>query len=334
MRPLHIAVAAAWAWLASLAAGCAGVGPAPALPEGATPIELTETPFFAQERYQCGPAALATILGASGVEVPPEELVAQVYIPERRGSLQVEMLAATRARGRMAYVIAGELEALLAELAAGRPVLVLQNLGLAVWPRWHYAVVVGFDSRRDEVILRSGLERREVLSRARFVASWQRAGAWGFVALRPGELPAVADEGAYLEAAAALESAGRIQAAKRAYATAVHKWPASPVAWLGLGNARYAEGDLRAAESAYRRLLEHAPDSAVGRNNLGQVLGERGCYAAALGQVQAGLDLLGPGDELRPALEETRAELWQHAAREQPQAGCAAEAADPDLSAM
>ncbi|NIR27918.1 MAG: PA2778 family cysteine peptidase [Gammaproteobacteria bacterium] len=309
MRGSRIGFAATCALLGPLAVGCATTARSPQLPEGVTSVELNETPFFAQERYQCGPAALATVLGASGVEVEPDELVAQVYLPARKGSLQVEMLAATRARGRLAYATSGEFDAVLAELDAGRPVLVLQNLGLEIWPRWHYAVVVGFDAQRDAVILRSGVERRETLSRARFLETWQRAGAWGFVVLRPGELPAAADASRYLEAAAALESAGRTEAARRSYETAVRRWPASPIAWLGLGNTRYAQGDLRAAERAYRELLERAPDDPVARNNLAQVLTERGCHGAALAQVEAGLSLLGPGDALRPALAETRTEI-------------------------
>src|SRR5690606_15890104 len=61
-----------------------------------SPILLDNVPFFAQDEYQCGPAALATVLVADGVEVTPEELVDQVYVPARQGSLQIEMLAAPR----------------------------------------------------------------------------------------------------------------------------------------------------------------------------------------------------------------------------------------------
>ena len=31
-------------------------------------VDLDGTPFFPQERYQCGPAALATILNESGID--------------------------------------------------------------------------------------------------------------------------------------------------------------------------------------------------------------------------------------------------------------------------
>ena len=60
-------------------------------------IELEGDAILPQREYQCGPAALATVLAASGVAVTPDDLTARVYIPERRGSLQPEMIAATRA---------------------------------------------------------------------------------------------------------------------------------------------------------------------------------------------------------------------------------------------
>ena len=106
-------------------------------------LDLDRTPFFPQERYQCGPAALATVLASSGVAVDLGALVDRVYLPGRKGSLQVEMLAASRAAGRVPYVIDGTLLALQDELDAGRPVVVLQNLGVTAIPKWHYAVVVG-----------------------------------------------------------------------------------------------------------------------------------------------------------------------------------------------
>jgi hypothetical protein len=59
--------------------------------------ELTEVPFFPQKDYECGPAALATSLVYFGAPVTPDELVSQVYLPERKGSLQVEMIASARA---------------------------------------------------------------------------------------------------------------------------------------------------------------------------------------------------------------------------------------------
>ncbi|MGD8236773.1 MAG: hypothetical protein PVJ65_11540, partial [Chromatiales bacterium] len=68
-------------------------------------VQLADTPFFPQQAYQCGPAALATVLNANGVSISPEQLVPQVYLPERRGSLQVEMIAAARRYDQVPVVI-------------------------------------------------------------------------------------------------------------------------------------------------------------------------------------------------------------------------------------
>ena len=54
-------------------------------------VELNQVPFFPQQRYQCGPAALATVLSWSGAAVSPDALVPEIYLPARRGSLQIEL---------------------------------------------------------------------------------------------------------------------------------------------------------------------------------------------------------------------------------------------------
>src|SRR3990172_11921389 len=109
-----------------------------ALPQGLPErVELTEVPFFAQTEYQCGPAALATLLVSSGVKVKPDDLVSQVYLPERKGSLQVEMLAAARRYGLVSYELAPRFADLLREIAAGNPVVVLIDQGIGPLEYWH-----------------------------------------------------------------------------------------------------------------------------------------------------------------------------------------------------
>ncbi len=301
---------------AFLLAGCAA-NPFDALPPGAHPaaVELTDTPFFPQEDYQCGPAALATVLHATEVRVAPDDLVSMVYVPGRRGSFQAEIVAATRLHDRLPYVIAPEFSALLAEVASGHPVLVLQNLGVAYLPAWHYAVVIGFAADTAEVILRSGTDRRRIMPAGLFARTWERSGNWGMVALRPGELPGHPDRGRYLEAAAAAEAAGRFDLAAPAYAQAAAQWPGSAIAWLGLGNAAYHGGELPAAERSYRRALELRPADVAARNNLATVLVEQGrCGEAA--RLLDGDDAAPPADTaLAVALAATRAEVAACAAR-------------------
>lgn len=267
-------------------AGCAPVPPTVSeLPAAAASIELGDTPFYPQERYQCGPAALTTVLAQSGAAVSLDEIVDKVYLPGRQGSLQFELLAATRTAGRLPYVIDGSLAAIWRELAAGRPVLVLQNLGVAAIPRWHYAVVVGIDADRGEIVLRSGTDRRRVTRASTFLRTWRRGSYWGMVALAPDELPAAVDRSRYFESIAALEQAGRPSVAAAAWQTALRHWPGDTVALFGLANSRFAMQDFVAAEAAYRDLLQRDAGAVAARNNLALALAEQRRYDDALHEI-------------------------------------------------
>jgi hypothetical protein len=292
-----------------LLTGCASIPPSVSeLPDTSPAIELDDTPFYPQERYQCGPAALTTVLAKSGAEVSLDDIVGKVYLPGRQGSLQVELLAATRTEGRLPYVIDGSLAAIWRELETGRPVLVLQNLGVEVIPRWHYAVVVGIDAERGEVALRSGTDRRRVTRIRTFLHTWRRGGYWGMVVLAPDQLPASPDRSRYFEAIAALEQAGRADEAAIAWQTALREWPGDTVALFGLANARFVMQDYDAAETAYRELLELDPGLSAARNNLALVLVEQGDYDAAMKEI--GFALSGdPAPALEQELRDTEASI-------------------------
>jgi tetratricopeptide (TPR) repeat protein len=297
-------------------AGCGGLPQRPAgLPER---VELSSVPFHPQVEYQCGPAALATLLQASGASVSPEALVGEVYLPGRRGSLQAELVAATRRHGRVPYVLAPEPEALYAELAAGRPAVVLQNFGSRRSPEWHYAVAIGYEPGR--VLLRSGLTERQAVRESRFLGTWYRGDSWALLALRPGELPATATPRRYLEAVAGLEATGRAAEAAVSFEAAAQRWPHEASAWLGLGNARLVLGDAAAAERAFAAALDAAPTHAAARNNYAELLARRGCLAAARVQIARAV-AAARGTPLEEAVLRTQRELDARPAAREP-AGC------------
>lgn len=273
-----------------------------------TPVELVATPFHPQARYQCGPAALMTVLEASGADVTLDALIDKVYLPGRKGSLQVEMLAATRTSGRMPYRIDGSISALLAELRQGRPVVVLQNLGIAAIPRWHFAVVVGVDPAAGEVVLRSGNEKRRVTRVRTFLRTWRRSDYWAFVALRPDELPARVDRTRYFEAIASLERAGSLHEAARAWQAALAKWPGDPVALFGNANVALTSGDFERAASRYRLLLSQDAGLTAARNNLALALAGMGLDDEALAEIDRAIDEAAD-PRLKDELLDTRREI-------------------------
>jgi len=277
----------AWLLVAVWLVGCAGPNRLATLPAEADAealparVELTEVAFFPQRRYQCGPAALATVLTDHQPGISAEALVDEVYLPGRQGSLQAELLAATRARGLIAYPLDGSLHSALQELASGRPVLVFQNLGFDWRPYWHYAVLIGFDRDRGTVILRSGTQRRHEIALRVFDRTWARTGRWAFVVAHPSDPPVSAEPLSWVRAALLLEAGGHDEAARSAYSAATRRWERAPLTWLALGNHHHSHGDARSAIDAYLHALAVEPSTHAGWNNLAYLLGRQGCRAAA-----------------------------------------------------
>lgn len=245
-------------------------------------VELTATPFFPQTEYQCGPAALATALGAAGVAASPEQLAEQVFLPARTGTLQIEMVAGARRQGVVATRIPPTLEAALREVASGRPVVVLQNLGLSWYPAWHYAVLIGYDLEAGEALLRSGTTRREVMALRTLEHTWTRAGSWAIVATRPGEWPATAEAPAVVEAAVGFERAATAAQAIAAYRGALQRWPGDLSLQMGLGNTLHASGDRAGAVASFRAAALAHPRSVPARINLATTLLDLGDAAQAM----------------------------------------------------
>jgi len=257
------------------------------------PVLLKQVPFFAQELYQCGPAALATVLAVSGIGVTPADITPLVYVPGREGSFQVEMLAATRSLGRLAYQITPTLHALFSEVAAGRPVLVLPNLSLAWYPRWHFAVVKGFDLRTGRVVLNSGLIENYAIPLSTFERTWARADYWAMLTLSPGEMPVMATPSAYFSALTAFEHNNAPEDAVAAYVSGLQRWPADINLRMGYGNLLYLEQFYTEAQSLFSAVIRDNPLYAPAHNNLAQLLLQQGELDEALRHAQSAVALGG-----------------------------------------
>jgi predicted double-glycine peptidase len=251
-------------------------------PEFPAPVLLEQIPFFPQEAYQCGPAALATVLVASNLAVTPGQLLALVYVPERKGSFQFELLAAARSHGRIAYLVDPTMTALFSEVRAGHPVLVMQNLGVAWYPRWHYAVLKGFDPDREEVLLNTGIYENYRMSFATFERTWARSNHWAMLALEPGTLPVTANPSSYFSALVALEETNPAASLAAAYRGGLQAWPADRNLLMGYGNLLYAQAQPEAAAAQFGLVTEQYPDYAPAWNNLAQILFEQGEREQAL----------------------------------------------------
>ncbi|MRD49712.1 PA2778 family cysteine peptidase [Caenimonas koreensis DSM 17982] len=282
-----------------LATGCAQLVPQTVAlrtdwPEGVPrTTEMNTVPFFPQDDYQCGPAALATILSYSGVDITPQALVDEVFLPSRKGTLQIEMLAAPRRHGRVSYALMPSYSDMLREVAAGNPVIVLQDVG-DMFTEWHYAVVVGFDYPSGTIYLRSGDRRRREVPFSYFEREWIKGGYWGMVVTAPDKIAATATEERWVSAVVAMARSAPNEAAQAAYAAALARWPDNIAAAVGLANEYHASGAYQLAVQVLRIAQHRHPDSPIVINNLAQVLFDQGRYNEALVTIEKVSDKQGP----------------------------------------
>ena len=230
-------------------------------------VQLDHVPFVAQAEGYCGPATLTMAMQAAGQNVSVEQLGPEVFTPGNKGSLQLDLISASRRHGMLAIPIEN-LTALLREVASGHPVIVFENLGLSWYPRWHYAIVTGYDLGTQDIILHSGPKQFSREDMYRFEYAWKLAGYWALVILPPGELSTTANELAHVAAAAGLEQAGKLIEAQQAYHNILRRWPGSFSSLIGLGNVTYRTGDAQSAAKYLRQAVKLNPESTVARHNL------------------------------------------------------------------
>ncbi|MEQ6917208.1 PA2778 family cysteine peptidase [Halomonas aquatica] len=305
----RLAGALALAMLLLVMAGCASTPRLADTTRSELPsrAQLADVPFYGQRDYQCGPASLAMVLDASGTPVAVDTLIPQVFIPGREGSVQPEMLGTVRRHGRIPFLIEGSLDALITEIDAGHPVVVMQNLSLPAWPLWHYAVAIGFDLDENEMILHSGMEPERLESFKRFDATWARSDRWAFVALAPGELPAGNYASGNLDAIAEFERVQGERAAIPAWEALVARHRDFAMGHFALGNARHATGDTRGAMAAFEDAATQDPGLAAAWLNLGLLHGDLEQADEARTALEQAASLPGPWqDQARKALDDLK----------------------------
>lgn len=152
--------------LAALA-GCAGsVSPQiKRLPER---VELNSVPFFRGEMFQGAPQSLAALLTLQGTVITPGLLEKPLHLPGGEARLQQNLQTLAREYGLVVYPLDGELGALLEQVAAGYPVLLRYTEGSAFWTEPRYAILAGYNRQKRTVLLRSGMNRRSLMSFSTF----------------------------------------------------------------------------------------------------------------------------------------------------------------------
>lgn len=252
-------------------------------------VELSDVPYYAQRDFQCGPATLAMVMTYLGQPVTPDALAPELYLPGRQGTLTDELVAQARLRGFIPEKLPQTLRALADSLAEGAPVIVLQNNGLSWYPIWHYAVLIGSDAGRGEVVLRSGDQKRLVMSWSVLDRTWARGDYWA-IRLLPvaGPWPASASEAEVTRQLLAMVRPAP-SSAQTGLRQAVQRWPQGLALWLALADVSERLDGLPAGEKVLREALTAQPDQPWLLNNLADLLRRAGRAGEALPLAQRAL---------------------------------------------
>ena len=170
---------------ACLLAACA---PCPCrLPQPVQPGRqvLLKVPFFPDDTDQCGPSALASVLGYWGKPTEPAGLRQELYQAHLKGSLTVDLLLAAESHGLSAEMTNGSLVRVKKELDAGHPLIAFVNQGFNFYPIGHYLVITGYDDMQECIFAHSGMNRDERISYRKFDKQWERTQRWTLLILPP-----------------------------------------------------------------------------------------------------------------------------------------------------
>lgn len=133
-------------------------------------------PFFPQDEYLCGPAALASVMAFYGAEESMDGVAGAVYNEKLRGTLPMDLLVYARDRGFETSYYRGGFKDLAERLGNGEPLVLFLNLGYDVYPVGHYIVAVGISEKDGAVLAHSGVEREKVYGMKELQKAWSRTG--------------------------------------------------------------------------------------------------------------------------------------------------------------
>jgi len=194
--------------------GCAG-SVAPEVKRLPERVELSGT-FYRGEAYQSGPLVLASLLSQQGIVITPGLLEKPLHLPGAEDKLQQNLQNLAREYGMVVYPLDSNLSALLTQVAAGYPVMVRFSEGSAFWAEPRYAILSGYDRLKQKVLLRAGMNRRELMSFSSFESALEKSGGWAVLIQKPTQIPAAVDQQRWLKAADALAQAGQEREAAQA----------------------------------------------------------------------------------------------------------------------
>jgi tetratricopeptide (TPR) repeat protein len=279
---------------------------------------IEKVPFFAQQEFYCGPTTLSEVFHFYSHPISPDQLAPDLFIPQREGSLQIEMVTAARKHGFLAYSEQSNLAQLIKLLDQNVPIIVLQNLSVLWMPQWHYAVVIGYDLENQQFILHTGETKDHTMPFYLFERVWQRANYWMLAPLPVGKTSSALTPIKYIQAAYDQMSTNQQTNAIENLVAATNTWPNEWLPYFLLGNYYLQDNPVKAA-TWYSKGLTAGYQQAEYLNNYSYALAELGCREQAIEVVEQAVRLSPKSENVK----QSKQEIASYQKTTQPQRSCA-----------
>ena len=138
-----------------------------------------DVPFYPQKAYQCGPAAMASVMSYWGRHDSPKTIAAEMFSETARGSLTLDMYLYATENGFEAKQGGASVEEIRHRVDSREPVIVLVDNGFWVVRIGHYLVVVGYSD--DGFFVHDGYKGNTFISFGDFEKKWSRTGRWALI---------------------------------------------------------------------------------------------------------------------------------------------------------
>lgn len=138
------------------------------------------------DRYQCGPSTLASVLAFHGTSVPEDVISKAIYSPTANGVILHDMAWFARKQGFRADLHSGSVNDLKRSVDERQPPIVLLDYGVAGFRKPHFTAITGVS---EEGVFQLGNKRAADFVRMDlFTRLWKRAGNH-YLVITPAESP-------------------------------------------------------------------------------------------------------------------------------------------------
>jgi len=258
----------------------------PAILESRETLYLKDVPAVDQRAYQCGPAALESVIRYWGGNADADSIGEGIYKPGSRGVLNFSLAQYAKTEGFWSEIHeerAGD--GLKNWLRRGVPPIVMLDSGV-LWARaYHFVVLKGFDDHQGIFYANTGVPETQAIEYKEFERRWKKAGYWSLIISPPEKVDWDLSEAQSVELALIFEKNGDLIQAERWLESALKMNPESVPAKFNLANIYLKSKRFGQATLIYQGLLKSNPGRSEISNNLAWVYYEEGLYQDALAVV-------------------------------------------------